>query len=79
MLGLQAPAGAAYFPHWIELVISLAAIVAGVLIFGLAARFLPIFHDVEEVEARALPEGELSGAAGRKRLGTAPAASGHSH
>jgi Ni/Fe-hydrogenase subunit HybB-like protein len=79
LLGLQAPAGAAYFPHWIELVISLAAIVAGVLIFGLAARFLPIFQDVEEVEAeRALPEGELSGA-GQKRLGTASAASGHGH
>jgi Ni/Fe-hydrogenase subunit HybB-like protein len=79
LLGLQAPAGAAYFPHWIELVISLAAIVAGVLLFGLAARFLPIFQDVEEVEAeRALPEGELSGA-GQKRLGTASAASGHGH
>jgi Ni/Fe-hydrogenase subunit HybB-like protein len=51
LLGLQAPAGTAYFPHWIELVISLAAIVAGVLMFGLAARFLPIFQDVEEVEA----------------------------
>ncbi len=55
LLGLQAPAGTAYFPHWIELVISLAAIVAGVLLFGLAARFLPIFQDVEEVEAERSP------------------------
>jgi Ni/Fe-hydrogenase subunit HybB-like protein len=51
LLALQAPPGPEYFPHWIELVISLAAIVAGVLIFGLAARFLPIFQEAEEVEA----------------------------
>jgi Ni/Fe-hydrogenase subunit HybB-like protein len=79
LLGLQAPAGAAYFPHWIELVISLAAIVAGVLIFGLAARYLPIFQDVEEVEAeRTLLETEPAGA-GQKRFGTASAASGQTH
>jgi len=66
LLGLKAPAGAAYFPHWIELFISAAAIVAGVLIFALAARFLPIFQHVDEVEAeRALPAGDQS-AAGQK-------------
>jgi len=51
LLGLRGPTGTAYFPHWIELVISLAAVVAGVLLFGLASRFLPIFQDVEDVEA----------------------------
>lgn len=55
LLGLRAPAGADYFPHWIELVISAAAIVAGVLLFGVAARFLPIFQDVEDVEAERSP------------------------
>jgi Ni/Fe-hydrogenase subunit HybB-like protein len=60
LLGLQAPAGADYFPHWIELVISLAAIVAGVLIFGVAARFLPIFQDAEEVEAERSPSDSRS-------------------
>jgi Ni/Fe-hydrogenase subunit HybB-like protein len=56
LLGLRAPAGTAYFPHWIELVISLAAIAAGVLIFAVAARFLPIFQEADEVKAeRALP------------------------
>jgi Ni/Fe-hydrogenase subunit HybB-like protein len=43
-LALKAPAGAAYLPHWMELVIAVAAIAAGVLIFVLAARFLPVFH-----------------------------------
>jgi Ni/Fe-hydrogenase subunit HybB-like protein len=50
LLGLKAPAGTAYFPHWIELVISLAAIAAGVLIFAVAARFLPIFEESGEME-----------------------------
>jgi Ni/Fe-hydrogenase subunit HybB-like protein len=53
-LALKAPAGAAYFPHWMELVIAVAAIAAGVLIFVLAARFLPVFHgsDHEGTKAR---------------------------
>jgi hypothetical protein len=41
--------------HGYELVISLAAIVAGVLLFSLASRFLPIFQDVEDVEAERSP------------------------
>jgi formate dehydrogenase iron-sulfur subunit len=55
LLALQAPLGPEYFPHWIELTISLAAIVAGVLIFAVAGRFLPIFQDAEEVEAERSP------------------------
>ena len=70
LLALKAPLGTRYSPHWIEVVISLAAIVAGVLIFGVAARFLPIFHDVEDAEPEhALPEGE-SVRADQKRWGT---------
>ena len=42
LVAQSAPSGAAYFPHWMELVISAAAIAAGVLIFALAVRFLPI-------------------------------------
>lgn len=45
LLALRAPAGATYFPHWIEFVIAIAAVAAGVLIFTLAARFLPVFHE----------------------------------
>jgi Ni/Fe-hydrogenase subunit HybB-like protein len=52
-LALRAPAGAAYFPHWMELVIAIAAIAAGVLIFVLAARFLPVFHGSEHEETQA--------------------------
>jgi Ni/Fe-hydrogenase subunit HybB-like protein len=68
LLALKSPLGTEYFPHWIEIVISLAAIVGGVLIFAVAVRLLPIFHDVEDAEPEhALPEGEL---AGQKRWGT---------
>jgi Ni/Fe-hydrogenase subunit HybB-like protein len=45
LLAQSAPAGAAYFPHWIEIAIVVAAIAAGVLIFALAARFLPVLPD----------------------------------
>jgi len=63
LLGLEAPTGPAYFPHWIELVISFAAIVAGVLLFGLACRFLPIFEHAEEAEAERSSSEELRGRA----------------
>jgi Ni/Fe-hydrogenase subunit HybB-like protein len=77
LLGLKAPAGAACFAHWVELVISVAAIAAGVLILAVAARFLSILQEAEEVEAeRALPEHELSGASKKPRE-TFSAASGH--
>lgn len=42
LLAYQAPAGASYAPHWIEVTISVAAVAAGVLLFTLAVRFLPI-------------------------------------
>lgn len=45
LLALRAPAGATYFSHWMELTISVAAIAAGVLIFALAARILPVFPE----------------------------------
>jgi Ni/Fe-hydrogenase subunit HybB-like protein len=78
LLGLKAPSGAVYFPHWIELAISLAAIAAGVLIFAVAARFLPIIQEAGEVRAaRALP-GDDPTMAGKKPFATASAASGRS-
>jgi len=42
LLAYQAPAGASYAPHWIEVTISVAAVAGGVLLFTLAVRFLPI-------------------------------------
>jgi Ni/Fe-hydrogenase subunit HybB-like protein len=52
-LALRAPAGATYVPHWVELVIAVAAIAAGVLVFALAARFLPVFHESNQEKAEA--------------------------
>jgi Ni/Fe-hydrogenase subunit HybB-like protein len=34
-----------YFPHWIEWVIAIAAVAAGILLYSLAARFIPAFRD----------------------------------
>jgi hypothetical protein len=42
LLALAAPAGAAYAPHWMEVMIALAAVAAGILIFAVAAQFLPV-------------------------------------
>jgi Ni/Fe-hydrogenase subunit HybB-like protein len=46
LVGLTRPAGSGYFPYWMEFAITLGIVSAGVLAFGLAARFLPLF--VEE-------------------------------
>jgi Ni/Fe-hydrogenase subunit HybB-like protein len=37
--------GASYTPHWIELAIQVGVLAAGVLVWYLAASFLPIFHE----------------------------------
>jgi Ni/Fe-hydrogenase subunit HybB-like protein len=50
LIAQSAPAGASYFPHWMEIVISVAAVAAGVLLFVLAVRFLPILP--KEVRSR---------------------------
>ena len=43
--GMEASAGVHYFPKWTELAITASIIAAGFAIFGLAARYLPIFPD----------------------------------
>ena len=45
LLALRVSGGATYFPHWIEFTIVAACIAAGVLIFALVARFLPVFPE----------------------------------
>ena len=45
LLGLKAPGGAVYFPHWIEFAVAGASVAAGVLLFALAARLLPVFPE----------------------------------
>lgn len=43
LIAWQRPAGAAYFPHWMELSISFGIIAAGVLAYDWVARHLPLF------------------------------------
>jgi Ni/Fe-hydrogenase subunit HybB-like protein len=50
--GMEAAAGQQYFPKWTEIVITLAIIGAGFLIFAVAVKYLPIFsHEVERQPA----------------------------
>lgn len=53
--GLEASAGMRYVPKWPELAITGAIIAAGFALFGLAAKYLPIFP-AEEHHALAEPE-----------------------
>jgi Ni/Fe-hydrogenase subunit HybB-like protein len=53
--GLEASAGMHYIPKWTELAITAAIIAAGFALFGLAAKYLPIFP-AEEDHALAEPE-----------------------
>jgi Ni/Fe-hydrogenase subunit HybB-like protein len=42
LLAQRDPAGVAYFPHWMEFVVAIAAVAVGVTLFTLAARLLPV-------------------------------------
>ncbi len=44
--GMERMAGVRYMPSWMEIAVSLALVAAGFAIFGLAVRYLPIFHGV---------------------------------
>jgi Ni/Fe-hydrogenase subunit HybB-like protein len=55
--GMQAAAGATYFPSWMEISITLAIVTAGFVAFALAARYLPLFEQ-EHVEAPAAKAAE---------------------
>ncbi len=45
LFALKPLPGSTYFPHWIELAIAISSVAAGVLIFALAARVLPVFPE----------------------------------
>lgn len=49
--GLESSAGMRYVPKWTELAITAAIIAAGFALFGLAARYLPIFPAEEHAAA----------------------------
>jgi Ni/Fe-hydrogenase subunit HybB-like protein len=55
LLAYAAPAGAVYVPHWMEILISVAAIAAGILLFVLAVRFLPILPEAEDRRGTVTP------------------------
>jgi hypothetical protein len=55
LLAYQAPMGATYVPHWMEILISVAAVAAGILLFVLAAHFLPILPEEQESASSVVP------------------------
>lgn len=45
LFALRAPAGAAYFPHWIEFGIVIGAVAFGILAFTLGVRYVPTLRE----------------------------------
>jgi len=52
LVGLARPAGASYFPSWMEFVVTLGILAGGVTAFGLVARNLPLFGEHAHAEAK---------------------------
>ncbi len=50
--GMEASAGLHYFPKWTEIAITASIVAAGFAIFGLAAKYLPIFPEAKASAAR---------------------------
>ena len=49
--GMEAWTGAKYFPSWMEISVTLSIVTAGFIVFGLAAKYLPLFqHEHEPVQ-----------------------------
>ncbi len=49
--GMEAWAGVSYFPSWMEIAVTLSIVVAGFVLFAMAARYLPLFtHEKERVQ-----------------------------
>ncbi len=53
--GMETAAGLRYIPKWTELAVTASIVVLGFIIFGLAAKHLPIFANGAETRAAALP------------------------
>jgi Ni/Fe-hydrogenase subunit HybB-like protein len=45
--GMEASAGVRYFPSWIEIMVTFSIVTAGFIVFGAAARHLPVFVHAE--------------------------------
>jgi len=58
--GMEGTAGGHYLPKWTEFAITAMIVAAGFALFGLAAKYLPIFpnekeHDAAAEEPKAVP------------------------
>jgi Ni/Fe-hydrogenase subunit HybB-like protein len=53
--------GPIYFPSWMEIVLTLALVSAGVVAFAAIVRFLPVFPREPEAEGAAVPSGFPTG------------------
>lgn len=51
LVGLARPEGVGYFPNWMEFVVTIGIVAAGVTVFGLVARNLPLFGEHAHGEA----------------------------
>jgi len=49
--GMEASAGVRYLPKWTEVAVTAAIVGAGFALFGLAAKYLPVFPEEHEAEA----------------------------
>ena len=47
-IGLLPYTGNIYFPSWMEIVVSVTLVSLGVIAFGLAAKYLPVFPEEEK-------------------------------
>ena len=56
LTGMQASAGTAYFPSWMEISITLAIVTFGFIAFSMAAKYLPIYEHEEHMEEKPLQE-----------------------
>lgn len=57
LIAQRAPSGTTYVPHWMEILISAAAVAGGILLFALAVRLLPILPEVGERTRSPMPAG----------------------
>ncbi len=58
--GMEASAGVRYLPKWTEVAVTAAMVAAGFAIFGLAAKYLPIFNDEHQPQPSTAPAGALA-------------------
>jgi len=57
--GMETAAGLRYVPKWTELAITGSIVVAGFIVFGLAAKYLPIFENGNTAERAVVPLREV--------------------